>query len=334
MLPNQQAVREKYQAAIARGGYLLRDDRSLLEVTGRDRATWLNNLITNVVKTLQPGEGNYAFATNVQGRVVVDLNVLVLDDRLWLDVDRRWADTAIKHFNKYIITEDAAIADVTASLVRFGAVGPLADELTDRLGLGHIMTRASLQHFEAEVLGTKVRVLRHDWLGLVGVEFIVPVGTDAVSQLSAACKSLEMVRLDAATCEVLRVEAGLPKSVDDIDGDVVPPETMQVERGISYHKGCYLGQEVIERMRSHGVLARRLVGIRLEGDAMAAPQSVVMVGDGAVGRVTSGCWSEALNAALCLGYVKTAHSRPETAVEVDAGGSRIGGQIVALPARP
>jgi folate-binding protein YgfZ len=333
-MPNDPVVREQYQAVLSRGGYLVRDDRSLIDITGKDRASWLNNLITNVVKTLSPGDGNYAFATNIQGRVVFDLNVLVLDDRLWLDVDRRWADAAGKHFNKYIVTEDVTVADITATVSRFAVAGPMADELTDRLGLGHIKPRASLQHFAGTIGTATARIVRHDWLGLLGVEFIVPTASDSCSMLARQCDELGMTRINPATAEVLRIEAGLPASVDDIDGDVVPPETGQIERGISYHKGCYLGQEVIERMRSHGILARKLVGMNVTGDMLPAAKSNVMVGENVVGRVTSRCWSEALSSVLCLGYVKSVHTRAGTAVQIDSGGSRLDGQIVALPARP
>jgi folate-binding protein YgfZ len=142
-----------------------------------------------------------------------------------------------------------------------------------------------------------------------------------------------MARLDAGTVEILRIEAGIPASVADIDGDVLPPETLQIERGISYRKGCYLGQEVIERMRSHGVISRKLVGIRLEGDVLPARDASVLHDEQPVGRVTSACRSEAVKAVLALGYVKSARAAPGTPVIVQDGPRRAPGEIVALPLR-
>src|SRR5258706_12531470 len=113
-MPNPHSISSEFQSALQVGGFARRDDRALLSVTGGDRAAWLNNLVTNVIKTLVPGDGNFAFATNVKGRVAFDLNMLVLPDRLWLDIDRRQLQTAITHLNRYIITEDATVADITS----------------------------------------------------------------------------------------------------------------------------------------------------------------------------------------------------------------------------
>src|SRR5215470_2088482 len=117
-MANPSNIAEQYRIARESGGCYYRSDRALIEVTGRDRAAWLNNLVTNVVKTLQPGEGNYAFATNVKGRTVFDMNLLVLEDRMWLDIDRRWIETARKHLTKFTITEDVALADITKDYER------------------------------------------------------------------------------------------------------------------------------------------------------------------------------------------------------------------------
>src|SRR5580765_4876425 len=77
--------------------------RGLIQVTGKDRAAWLHNLVTNTVKTLQPGQGAYAFALNVKGRILFDANILALADALWLDIDRRYVPKAFAHLDKYII---------------------------------------------------------------------------------------------------------------------------------------------------------------------------------------------------------------------------------------
>lgn len=320
----------------------VRTDRGLLEVVGKDRLTWLHNLVTNAVKTLQPGDGNYAFATNVKGRVVFDVNMLVLSECLWLDVDRRWVDTALKHLSRYAITEDVSIRDRTAEFARLAVIGPRTADVLARLGVAQFSAKAQLQHGEATVGGVPARVARHDFIGLPAAELLVPV--EGRSAVEAAVRGairqtgLPQAPLPSAPEEIgpegvaiLRIEAGIPASVDDIDEDVVPPETGQVERGISYHKGCYLGQEVIERMRSHGVLARRLVGLRIEGEGLVSKNTPIKFGEKDVGRVTSCCRSVLLEAVLALGYVKTAHAAPGTRVTVGAAESMRSAEIVTLP---
>ena len=323
----------QYGAAIDDAVVCDLQDRGLVEVTGADRAKWFHNLITNIVATLQPGEGNYAFAVNLKGRVLFDLNVLVLDDRLWLDVDRRQVDAAMSHLERYIITEDVSLANVSDGHGRIAVLGPKAHEVVTGLALGNLTPMSQLQHVGVRIGDVDVRMIRHDFAGLPAAVFIVPTaGREAVRKALDSVRSDPLPVIDPATIEVLRIEAGIPASLEDIDEEVSPPETGQVERGISYQKGCYLGQEIIERMRSRGVLARRLVGIRVEGDDIPTKGAVVVSGADTIGRVTSACRSVALDAVLALGYVKSDHAGPSTTVGVEVGtaGRKIG-VVVGLP---
>lgn len=334
-MPNDERIIAQYRAATTAAATCQREGRALIEVTGSDRATWLNNLVTNVVTTLQPGEGNYAFAVNVKGRVVFDLDMLVLQDRLWLDMDERARPAALSHLERYTVTEDVKLGDITNGHRRIAFIGPAAHEIVDRLALGNLVPMSQLQHVTATIAGIECRLIRHDFVGLPAAEIIAPAADfDAVrSAITAAAGERPLPNIDADTLQLLRIESGIPASVDDIDDGVVPPETGQVERGISYHKGCYLGQEVIERMRSHGVLARRLVGIRVEGEAVV-PSGVALTANGQeIGRVTSGCWSEKLQARLALGYAKSGHAKPDTRVSVVCAEGNRNATIVSLPVR-
>lgn len=329
------AFRAEYNAAISVGAYFRRDDRGLIEVSGADRADWLNNLVTNVVKTLTPGEGNYAFCINVKGRVVFDLNILVRQDSLWLDIDRRWIDTAMKWLDRYVITEDVVLKDLSDRHERFAVIGPAAAKVCAALRFGNLVPKAWLQHESRDIGDSHVMMFRHDFTGLVGAEFVV-IGDSrqvAVEQVESSALASDAARISARTVDVLRMEAGIPASIADIDEDVIPPETGQVERGISYQKGCYLGQEVLERMRSRGGLARKLVGIRLDGPSMPEKNAPILAGGAESGRVTSVGYSLALDAVLALGYVRSGQSAEGADVIVRDDGAGIPGTIVGLPVR-
>ncbi len=334
-MANESEIVGQYRACVKTGGIWLREERGVVEIRGGDRAAWLNNLVTNVVMTLEPGEGNYAFATTVKGRTVFDANVLVLEDRIWLDIDRRWIEKAKAHLERYVITEDVQIADVSGTVSRAAVFGPRAAELAERVGFGNLAAMAWLQHVGGRLGECAVRMVRDDFVGLLGAEFFfVGDGRDGATRaLVRAAADAGIIEVGREALEILRIEAGRPASVEDIGEEVVTPETGQVERGISYYKGCYLGQEVIERMRSHGVLARSLVGMRFEGDAAVPPRSPVHVDGREAGRTTSGCWSEALGAALSLGYLKSAHVRPGVFVEALTADGPRKGEVVKLPVR-
>jgi folate-binding protein YgfZ len=298
-----------HAAVRAAGGYgPVHPPRTLIEVTGGDRQSWLHNLTTNVVTSLNPGEGNYFFAINVQGRVIFDGNVLVFADRLWLELDARWEKAALAHLNKYVVVEDVALCDITAEWTGYEIFGPRAADCMEGLGLGNNFTAlADVQHLAGAVAGANVHLVK-DHLGPIP-RGVLWVASDAAPEFAARLAEVAadcgLIAADATLRDTIRMEAGFPQSVDDIDDQVIPPETHQVERGISYVKGCYLGQEVIERMRSRGSMARGLVGLSIPGERVPEHGAPVFANGKEVGRVTSACHSPVLGTVLALGYVKT-----------------------------
>jgi folate-binding protein YgfZ len=319
------ATVETHSRVRSAGGYRRESGRSLVAVTGADRQIWLHNLTTNAVSTLKPGDGNYAFAINVQGRTLFDLNILVFTDHLWLDIDERWLAPALAHFNKYTIVEDVQLADISTEWSRFEVLGPATAECVEMLGLGHNFgVFANVQHVTGSVNGINIELVK-DNVGPIprAVVYVPNTSADTTDPppskggagggsavafarvLAAAAAKLGMAAIDDDLFESIRIEAGRPTSLADIDDQVIPPETLQIERGISYVKGCYLGQEVIERMRSRGSMARKLVGLQVEGDQLPEHNAPIFANGKEVGRITSACRSPALNGVLAMGYLKS-----------------------------
>ncbi len=327
-------VRAEYGAALEGAALYDARERGLIELTGGDRAAWLHNLVTNAVKTLRPGEGNYAFATDVKGRILFDFNVLVLDDRIWLDVDRRLIEKAMTHADRYLIMEDAKLTDRGDAFARIALLGPRAAQVVAQLGAPHAPAMASLGSTMVTLLDKPRRLVRNDFAGTFGVELYVE------AENAAACwrHLLELGQpaglrpIGRTAVHVLRVEAGIPVCGEDIDDTVLPAETRQIERAVSYVKGCYLGQEVVERMRSHGALARTLVGLRFEGDPTIQPGAALQVDGTSAGRLTSVCRSFALSAVVGLGYLKTAHAQAGTRVFTESE-PPAEAEVVCLPFR-
>lgn len=336
-MPTAADFNHQYQACLSAASLYHRQDRGLVELRGDDRAAWLNNLVTNVITTLSAGDGNYAFATTRDGRTVFDLNMLVLEDRIWLDIDRRRLEAAIAHLDRYLICEDVKMLNLTAQTWRFAILGPQTSNVAERLGFTNLTAMAWLQHVAGTINGCDVLMMRHDFAGLVGAEFFLTGASadeDATAMITALSAKLDLPIVDHSVIETLRIEAGIPASVEDIDEEVLPPETGQLERGINSQKGCYLGQEVLERMRSRGAIARRLIGIRFEGDAPVPPGSKLIANDKPVGRVMSGCISPALDAPLSLAYLKTASAETGTPVIADTTDGPRRGTTTPLPTRP
>ena len=276
------APTDEYDAAHTSAALFDRSNRGLLVLTGRDRLAWLHNLVTNSVTTLEDGVGNYAFAVNVRGRILFDLNILCLPGALWLDLDVLAVAIAAGHFDRHLFTEEVKIENAGGQYARLGCSGPRAADVAGQLGVPNFRVLPGLAHVP---LTDEARLIRHDCAGGPGFELVVPRGHAAAwwNRLTASGARPAGYR----TLDLLRIEAGIPWLGRDLDDQVLPPETGQIERGISYRKGCYLGQEVLERMRAHGALARRLVRLRAaDGQTLTLPATIRRDGN-EIGRITS-----------------------------------------------
>jgi len=306
----------EYTAARTRAAIYAATDRGLIELRGRDRAPWLHNLTTNAVKTLAPGQGNYAFAINLKGRILFDLDVLALADAFWLDLDARLVAKALAHFDKYTIAEDVHCRDCTADFTRIALCGPAAVEIADALGAANVASMPQLSSLPVPLCGRHRLLVRHDFAGIFGAELYIDTA-DAAQCRTRLLEIGQPVGLRPAgwqALDTLRIESGLPRYGQDITEDTLPAETGQSARAVSYTKGCYLGQEVVERMRSRGAVANQLVGLRLTA-RLAAPPAIPspLTSAGAeVGRLTSICHSPALNSWIGLATVRSSHAAPGT----------------------
>lgn len=306
------AVAAEYVAAREDLALFDRSPRALLVLTGGDRQAWLHNLVTNDVKGLAAGRGCYAFACDVKGRIQFDLNILALADELWLDVAADRLGQILAYLERYLITEAVRIAPRAAA--RIALAGPRSAEIAAALGVGELAAAGSpeLQHLELRIEPgeerrnfLRGRAVRHSYAGVQGLELLLEPGQEAAAWDHFA-EHHRAQPAGAAALDALRIEAGIPWLGRDIDEKVVAPETGQIERAISYRKGCYLGQEIIERMRSLGTPARRLVRAHLaEGADLTLPATLRQQQMDA-GKITS-LVAHPLEAGwIGVGYLRTA----------------------------
>ncbi len=312
-----------------------RNDRCWLEVTGKDRLSWLHNLTTNAIKTLKPGEGNYAFVLNIQGRMLFDLNAMICEDSIAIDVDRRWLPVALKHFNKYIIMEDVAVKDRTGEFVRFACVGEKTPEVAQGIGFSQAKVAPLLNLVQIPTASNSVTyAFRSDFCGPFAVEFVATKESSEGFErtLREAVSSQPHSTLTEKVIEFTRIEHGIPWPGFEITDEYLPAETRQLSRAVSFQKGCYLGQEVVERMRSRQVVARQLVLLKVDG-AESPPREAEIRGadEKPVGKVTSTCHSIVHGTPIALGYVKTAAASVGNKLAVHWNGQSAVATVLDLP---
>jgi folate-binding protein YgfZ len=320
-----------YEAVRRRAAFVDRSDRGRLIVSGNDRASYLHGLLTNDIAALKAGQGCYAAYLTAQGRLISDLHVYELGDAILLTLPGEVKDVVLAKLDQFIFTEDVQLGDVTAAFAQLAVLGP---ESANAIGaaIGSDARAALLAmppHGNARVQweGAPVILVRIDDAGAPGYEVLVEIAR--VAALQAALADAKVVALDPGTANTIRIESGVPLFHRDMDEDTIPLEAGIEGRAISFTKGCYVGQEVIIRVmhRGHGRVARRLVGLAIDGTGVPASGAAIRSGDREIGRLTSATWSIALDRAIALGYVHRDFVEPGTEVSVDGAPAH----VAALP---
>ena len=310
-------------------------DRGTIIVSGGDRASYLQGLLTNDIEALTPGTGCYAAYLTPQGRMIADMTVLEFGDRMLLDVDRAQAETLVQRLSMLVFSEDVRVADESAAWWRFGVRGPgSAARLATVLTGGPDGEAGSLEAYADHDCSRRepVLVARNDELGVPG--FDLWIAEAQREMLRARLAEAQLVSVPPAAAELLRVEAGTPRFGIDMDEQTIPLEAGIEARAISETKGCYVGQEVIIRVlhRGQGRVARKLVGLIFGPEAdVASLGDRVYDGAEQVGRVTSAVRSPKLARPIALAYVQRARTAAGTEVQVDVSGEKCAAQVSSLP---
>jgi folate-binding protein YgfZ len=255
--------------------------RGKIIATGEDRVRWFNGMVTNNVRDLKPGQGNYNFVLNAQGRIQGDLYIYNRGEYLLLDTERSQVDPLMKTLNHFIIMDDVELSDASDKLTSIGVQGPKATEMLKAVG---IEPSCADPLFVCDLTwrGHDISVTR-----MVSDEHLtyeIWLTPSAAIELWKALREAGAKPVGTAALEKFRVYVGVPKFKQDIRERDLPQETGQMH-AISFTKGCYIGQEIVERIRSRGNVHRQLTGFVLS--AAAEVGAKVVHSDKEVGEITS-----------------------------------------------
>jgi folate-binding protein YgfZ len=310
--------------------------RSRICLTGADRARWLNGQVTNNVKDLRAGQGCYAALVSAKGKLQSDLNIFSLADELLLDFEPGFAAAVAQRLEQYIIADDVQLVDVSPHYGLLSAQGPKAVDALRRLGLFAQIPACAFEFTSAKdaTLG-EIYLMNQPRLGGSGFDLFVPTAAlgAVFDKLIAAAREFGGRVCGWTVLETARIEAGIPRFGADMDETNLAPETGIESRAISYSKGCYIGQEVIARIRTYGQVAKSLRGLRLADDLQKLPvKGDKLFHDGKeVGYVTSALASPVLKANIALGYVRKESNQAGTRLLVRAADGESSVEVVPLP---
>jgi len=281
--PDAAAV-ERELAALRTGAALSPlSERMVLAARGADRATFLQGMLSNEVVKLEPGHGTHALLLTEQGRVVADLCVLVLESAIWLDLPASSRERVRMALERFVVADDVEFDEL--SLSGMALRGPGAEAvLVEVLGAG-VGTLAEGAHVEVPRGGVSVRVARLAEFGARGFH-IWSAEEDCEDALALELLGGGAVSVGPDASEVFRIANGWAREGVDYDAQTLAAEIPSLARAVSYRKGCYLGQEVMERIAARGHVNWRLVRLTGEPGAVLTPGTPLRDGDTEVGRVT------------------------------------------------
>ena len=297
---------------------------SHLELTGEDRAKFINNFCTAKIIDRSPGESTEAFVLDIRGHILQHLFVFVMENSLRILSGPNAEDFLFQHLDRYLIMEDVEILRRTEE---WGSLFLTGDKILSFLeGQDHMNHDWSQNsHIEIEWNQVNCHINRVGILEQPG--FIVSCPRSEVGSLWKFLVDAGLSPSGDESFNVLRIESGFPVFGIDITEENLAQEASRTEQAISFTKGCYLGQETVARIDAVGHVNKQLCKIEFQGDQNEVPEAGLPILDSEgkeIGKLTSATWSYGRKVIVALGFLKSLFTKPGTEVCLSSG---LNGQI-------
>ena len=309
-------VTGEFRALVSEAGVYDLSSRARISLTGTDRTRWLNGMVTNNIRDLEAGHGVYAFLLNPQGHILGDLYAYNRGEALLVDTDQQQLEKILAVFDKYIIMDDVEVTNITDRQSSFGIAGPKSSELLRAAGF-EVPELKPLQFAQTNWQQLGVTLIRGDNPCVESFELWLPPGD--VEKAHQALLKAGAKPVGTSALDLLRVASGIPRYGVDIRERDLPQETEQ-DRALNFSKGCYVGQEIVERIRSRGQVRRKFTGFEVSGH-LAAAGSKIQVDSKEIGEITSAASLPLVGGErqVAMGYIR--REAAVTGKAVEAGGS-------------
>ncbi len=257
--------------------------RAKISLTGGDRVRWLNGMVTNNIRDLAAGHGVYAFLLNPQGRILGDLYAYNRGESIVVDTDRSQIEKILATFDHYIIMDDVEVSNLSEQVTAVGIAGPKSRAVLEAAGIAIPQTQP-LEVFTPRCDCLECTVVRAEDAQHESYE--IWIASKDVRKLWQALVESGAAPVGSEALELHRIVSGVPLYGVDIRERDLPQETEQA-RALNFNKGCYVGQEIVGRIRSRGAVHRKFGGFLAEENSGIAPGTKILAADKEVGEITS-----------------------------------------------
>lgn len=293
--------------------------------TGRDRVKYLHAVTSANVKDLAQGNGMLALLLSPQGRILAELEIYAFVESILLRSHVSLRDQTIGTLKKYILGSQVKLEDATDSIGSFAVEGPKAAEVMSELCGIALANVPPMSVHEISIDGLPCRLIRRSHFNQPGAEIVVT--RDALPQLwrraEAAVRACAGAPIGMIALNSLRLEQGVPWFPIDFNDTVIPHEAGVENTHISYNKGCYTGQEIVERVRSQGRVNRKRLLLKFSSVQPPLAGTKLRANGAEVGAVTSAGYSPQFGTAIGMGYAKREQHAAGSTMEYDSGTAEV-----------
>jgi folate-binding protein YgfZ len=306
-------------------GLVDKNYRAYLEFTGPDRARYLNAILTNDIKGLKENHGNVSLFLSPQGHIQAEIEAYALKEEIFCVSYAMIRDRLIPALDKYIIMDDVTLTDRTDAYATLALEGPKAGGIVAAISGVDLNPLEELETREATVGGISCRVSKRSPGGIAGAEFLVERGKaeELWKILAKAGSSEGGGPAGYKALNTVRLEYGTPWFGYDFGENQIPHEAGLQDSHISYTKGCYTGQEIVERVRSRGQVNRVRVSLKFDAPGAPAANSALLAEGKEVGYVTRSGFSPKMSAWIGMGYVRREKAAEDTQLSLSEGTATI-----------
>jgi folate-binding protein YgfZ len=295
--------------------------RAYLAFTGPDRVRYLNAILTNNVKDLEAGAGSVSLLLNPQGRILAEIETYAFEDRLFCVSYAMIRQRLIEWLDKYIIMDDVTLRDETERFGTLALEGPKAAEVVQKLTGLELAALGEFSLTETKVDGIACRLGKRSPGGVAGGEFLAERRDleKLWGALEAAVRRTGGGSMGYRALSARRLAQGIPWFGYDFGEQQIPHEAGLEQSHISYTKGCYTGQEIVERVRSRGQVNRVRVLLKFDRSELPGAGAALFADGKEIGRVTRSAFSHALGAAIGMGYVRRENGAADSILQWSGG---------------
>ncbi|MDD5434841.1 MAG: aminomethyltransferase family protein [Nitrospira sp.] len=310
--------------------------RGKLRISGKDRVAFLQKILSQDISKIKPSTGAYSTLLDVKGKMLAYMCIFAEEGSLLIDLEPGLPEKVFQILNRYLFREDVKIEDVSENYGLLSIQGPLSGEILNKVCKSETVNMPECSLMNIVINDVSCKIVKTSLTGEDGYNIYCPSGnmTNLWNYFLSAGEEFLITPFGLDALETLRIEAGIPLYSVDMDEHTIPVEA-NLDKAISYDKGCYIGQETIARIKFRGHVNKTLTGFLLNEDVV--PQKgdrILGIIDNAeheIGIITSGCFSPTLNRPIAMGYIRIAHNKPDEIIFIERGSKKLSAKVTNLP---